>query len=121
MQAMKVDPTETLAEVVPGIEKITGDANVQAQKVTGGNQVIFKTRTLSVEEREELVINTAVNMDRMIPSASVWAKPLTAPVCRFRGDGSAERRRKRRVKLLSGLHGQRLFHAVPVRQRQSAL
>ena len=42
------------AEVVPGIEEITGDANVQAQKVTGGNQVIFKTRTLSVEEREEL-------------------------------------------------------------------
>ncbi len=42
------------SEVVPGIEKITGDANVQVQKVAGSNQVIFKTRTLSVEEREEL-------------------------------------------------------------------
>ncbi len=42
------------AEVVPGIEKITKDANVQVQKVAGNNQVIFKTRTLSVEEREEL-------------------------------------------------------------------
>ena len=42
------------AEVVPGIEDITGDANVQVQKVAGGNQVIFKTRTLEVEEREEL-------------------------------------------------------------------
>ncbi len=41
-------------EVVPGIEKITGDANVQVQKVAGSNQVIFKTRTLEVEEREEL-------------------------------------------------------------------
>ena len=42
------------AEVVPGIEKITGDANVQVQKVAGSNQVIFKTRTLDVEEREAL-------------------------------------------------------------------
>lgn len=42
------------AEVVPGIEKITGDANVQVQKVAGNNQVIFKTRTLDVDEREEL-------------------------------------------------------------------
>lgn len=42
------------AEVVPGIEDITGDANVQVQKVAGGNQVIFKTRTLEVGEREEL-------------------------------------------------------------------
>lgn len=41
-------------EVVPGIEKITGDANVQVQKVAGSNQVIFKTRTLDVEEREAL-------------------------------------------------------------------
>lgn len=42
------------AEVVPYIEKITGDANVQTQKVAGTNQVIFKTRTLSVDERQEL-------------------------------------------------------------------
>ncbi|MBD5550897.1 MAG: protein translocase subunit SecD [Lachnospiraceae bacterium] len=42
------------AEVVPGIEEITGDANVQVQKVAGSNQVIFKTRTLSVDERETL-------------------------------------------------------------------
>ena len=41
-------------EVVPGIEEITGDANVQVQKVAGSNQVIFKTRTLDVEEREAL-------------------------------------------------------------------
>ncbi len=42
------------AEVVPSIEDITGDANVQVQKVAGSNQVIFKTRTLEVEEREAL-------------------------------------------------------------------
>ena len=42
------------ANVVPLIENITGDGNVQTQKVEGSNEVIFKTRTLNVEEREEL-------------------------------------------------------------------
>ncbi len=57
------------AEVVPGIEEITGDANVQAQKVTGGNQVIFKTRTLSVEEREELntMLEENFTLDKTYP------------------------------------------------------
>ena len=40
------------SKVVPMIEKITGDANVQVQKVTGSNEVIFKTRALNVKERE---------------------------------------------------------------------
>ena len=40
------------AKVVPSIEKITGDANVQVQKVSGSNEVIFKTRSLNVRERE---------------------------------------------------------------------
>ncbi len=38
--------------VVPLIEKITGDGNVQTQKIEGTNEVIFKTRTLTTEERE---------------------------------------------------------------------
>ena len=42
------------AQVVPVIEKITGDGNIQTQKVSGTNEVIVKTRTLSVEEREQL-------------------------------------------------------------------
>ena len=42
------------ANIVPMIEKITGDGNVQTQKVQGTNEVIFKTRTLNVDEREEL-------------------------------------------------------------------
>ena len=40
------------AKVVPLIEEITGDGNVQTQKVEGTNEVIFKTRTLDTEERE---------------------------------------------------------------------
>ncbi|MCL2718321.1 MAG: protein translocase subunit SecD [Lachnospiraceae bacterium] len=38
--------------VVPLIEDITGDANVQTQKVAGTNDVIFKTRSLDNYERE---------------------------------------------------------------------
>ncbi|MCL2052630.1 MAG: protein translocase subunit SecD [Lachnospiraceae bacterium] len=38
--------------VVPLIENITGDANVQTQKVAGTNDVIFKTRSLDAYERE---------------------------------------------------------------------
>ena len=41
-------------QVVPVFEGVTGDANVQVQKVAGGNSVIFKTRTLDVSEREDL-------------------------------------------------------------------
>lgn len=42
------------SEVVPLLEQITGDGNVQSQKVQGTNEVIFKTRTLTVEEREQM-------------------------------------------------------------------
>lgn len=42
------------AKVVPVFEEITGDANVQVQKVAGTNQVIFKTRSLEMEERQAL-------------------------------------------------------------------
>lgn len=42
------------SEVVPVVEKITGEAGTQTQKVAGTNEVIIKTRTLSVEERETL-------------------------------------------------------------------
>ena len=41
------------SEVVPLVEDITGDADVQTQKVTGTNEVIIKTRTLNMEEREK--------------------------------------------------------------------
>ena len=57
------------ADVIPLIEKITGDANVQVQKVAGSNEVIFKTRTLTVSEREEfnkaMVDNFSVNQEKI--------------------------------------------------------
>lgn len=42
------------ADMVPLVEGITGDSDVQTTKVQGSNQVIFKTRNLSLDEREEL-------------------------------------------------------------------
>lgn len=42
------------SKVVPEIEAITGSGDVQTQKVAGTNEVIFKTRTLTVSEREEM-------------------------------------------------------------------
>ncbi len=41
-------------QVKPVIQEVTGDANIQMQKVTGGNQVVIKTRELSVDERNEM-------------------------------------------------------------------
>ena len=59
------------ADVVPHIEAITGDGNVQTQKVAGTNEVIFKTRTLTVEERERF-------RDTMAEKFSVDAEKITA-------------------------------------------
>lgn len=41
-------------EVKPVIQEVTGDANIQMQKVVGSNDVKIKTRELSVAEREDL-------------------------------------------------------------------
>lgn len=41
-------------EIIPYVEEVTGDGNVQAQAVEGANQVVIKTRTLSLDEREAL-------------------------------------------------------------------
>lgn len=42
------------AEMVPLIEEVTGDSDVQTTQVQGTSQIIFKTRTLALDEREEI-------------------------------------------------------------------
>ena len=42
-------------DIIPVIMEVTGDADVQAQKVAGGNEVIFKTRSLTSDESDKLV------------------------------------------------------------------
>ncbi len=58
------------SKVVPMIETVTKDANVQVQKVTGSNEVIFKTRALNVTEREKfndiMKQNFAVEPDKIV-------------------------------------------------------
>ena len=49
-----MDIKEIDSKVTPLVEKVTGDKNVQPTKVVGTNQVIIKTRTLSLGEREKL-------------------------------------------------------------------
>lgn len=57
------------AQVVPLIENITGDGNVQSQKIEGTNEVIFKTRSLNTDEREAfkaaMVDNFAADADKI--------------------------------------------------------
>ena len=51
--------------VVPVIEEVTGESNVQTQKIDGTNEVIFKTRSLSNTQRETLkeALVTNFNVD----------------------------------------------------------
>lgn len=51
------------SEVVPVVEKVTGDKNVQPTKVVGSNQVIIKTRSLDLDEREALNKALVENFD----------------------------------------------------------
>ena len=57
------------SKVVPVVIKVTGDAEVQTQKVTGTNDVIIKTKTLSVDQRQALndalVENFGVEEDKI--------------------------------------------------------
>ncbi len=45
---------EISKDIVPVVESVTGEAGTQTQKVQGTNQVIIKTRSLSLDEREKL-------------------------------------------------------------------
>ena len=52
------DKEYTLDEIdknmIPSMEEITGDKNIQVQTVKGTNQVVFKTQTLDLTKREAL-------------------------------------------------------------------
>ncbi|MDO5575238.1 MAG: protein translocase subunit SecD [bacterium] len=66
------------ADVVPKIEAITGDANVQTQKVAGKNEVIFKTRTLSVDEREQF--NQVMTEQFGVDESKITAETISSTV-----------------------------------------
>ena len=66
------------AQIVPMIEDITGDGNVQTTKVAGSNQVIIKTRTLNVEERERFADTMTTNFG--VDANSITAETISATV-----------------------------------------
>lgn len=62
---------EISQNVVPIVSEITGDADVQTQKVTGTTEVIIKTKTLDAEQRQALE-------DAMVENFGVEAEKITA-------------------------------------------
>ena len=66
------------SEVVPLFEQITGDGAVQTQKVSGSTEVIIKTRSLSVEERE--VVETMLADNFNVSSDDVQSETISATI-----------------------------------------
>lgn len=58
-------------KVVPVVSEITGDADVQTQKVAGTNEVIIKTKTLDVDQRQQLE-------DALVENFGIEAEKITA-------------------------------------------
>ena len=50
-------------DIIPAVKEVTGDSNIQANKVEGTTQITIKTRTLSKEERDTLNQTLADNFD----------------------------------------------------------
>jgi len=66
------------AQIVPHIEKITGDGNVMSTKVAGSNDIIIKTRTLNVQERE--AFNDVMVNNFGVDENSITAETISATI-----------------------------------------
>ena len=66
------------SDVTPVVEEVTGDKNVQPTKVSGTNQVVIKTRTLSQEEREKL--NAALVEKFSVDESLITTESISATV-----------------------------------------
>lgn len=65
-------------KVQPVVQEVTGDANIQMQKVAGTNEVIIKTRTLNGEEREKL--NTKLADSFGVDKEKITAESISGTV-----------------------------------------
>lgn len=65
-------------KIVPIVEEVTGDRNVQTQKIAGTNQVIIKTVTLGLDKREEL--NQAMKDEFGVDESLITAENISATV-----------------------------------------
>ena len=65
-------------DIVPYVEKVTGDYDVQATKVEGTTQVTIKTRTLSLDERQELEDTLAENCD--VDASTITSQSISSTI-----------------------------------------
>ena len=65
-------------EIVPYVEEITGDSDVQANKVEGTTQVTIKTRTLSLDERQQL--ETVLTDNFAIDASTITSQSISSTI-----------------------------------------
>ena len=65
-------------KIVPVVEEVTGDNNVQTQKVAGTNQIIIKTITLDLKQREAL--NQAMVDEFKVDDSLITAENISSTV-----------------------------------------
>ena len=65
-------------DIFPYVEKVTGDSDVQATKVEGTTQVTIKTRTLSLDERQELEDTLAENCD--VDASTITSQSISSTI-----------------------------------------
>ena len=65
-------------DIIPYVEKVTGDSDVQATKVEGTTQVTIKTRNLSLDERQELEDTLAENCD--VDASTITSQSISSTI-----------------------------------------
>ena len=65
-------------DIVPYVEEITGDSDVQANKVEGTTQVTIKTRTLSLDERQQL--ETVLTDNFAIDASTITSQSISSTI-----------------------------------------
>lgn len=72
----KIEDIES--EIVPLVSEVTGDNAIQANKVEGTTQITIKTRTLSLEERDE--INAMLTEDFGIEESTITSQSISSTI-----------------------------------------
>ena len=73
-----LDIEEIETKVVPIFEEVIGGGGVVPQKVQGTNEVIFKTRTMTVEERTEL--SAALNTEFQVDEEKITTETISSAI-----------------------------------------
>lgn len=73
---MTIDEIDT--QVKPVISKVIGETEIQAQKVEGSNEIIIKTRSLTLDEREKL--NKALTDNFDVDESLITAESISSTI-----------------------------------------